>query len=131
MTMSAPRIGVLGMKVCASLRFARRASVQAQKMRPQANNADDDQVDRHDEIQQSWHEQDQNTGNERDKRLNGNNVNRHAFTPCCRESRSLWHQRQRSSWARSDPFYNPLPQGQREVEISILAPSRSVARQHP
>jgi hypothetical protein len=55
MTMSAPRSGGVDMGGGASLRFARDASVQVQEMRPQAGDADNDQIDRHDEVQQSWY----------------------------------------------------------------------------
>jgi hypothetical protein len=47
------------------------------KVRPQAQDADQYQVDCYYEVQDSWDQQDQNSGNQCDERLDGHNVDSH------------------------------------------------------
>jgi hypothetical protein len=41
---------------------------------PQANDADQDQVNCNDVVEQAWHEQDQYAGNQRDERWKNNKI---------------------------------------------------------
>src|SRR5258708_6649140 len=59
--------------------------VTMQQLRPQAGDADEDQIDCDYEVQQPGHDQDQDAGNERNERLQGDGADDHGkcLLRCC------------------------------------------------